>query len=721
MRAQRNETRSPCEPISDRRCAASGARSVKLVTGHGGVGDQALHGNSTTGNSIKLRNLQTIGTWNVHRVGVNICGLSEIHWKGSGHLLTDHHVVYFSGNDISSSNGVGFLIPIYQNNCVMGYEPVSDRIISIKLKSSPMNLNIVQVYAPTSTASDEAIEKFYSELEYTMAKVPSRELLIILGDLNSKIGENANQLSKCAGRFGLGKRNERGERLLQFASENDLLIANSLFEHHPRRLYTWVSPDGKTRNQIDYIMIRSRWRSSITNAHTLPGADCGSDHQLLISKLKLKLTAARVIKQTRKLEVKDVPRFRSVVERNWSQWSEADLSNETTDALWDRAKSLIVSAVSEATPPIRTHKKQHWMTDDTFKLVEKRQKMKATGADIKDLNNIFAKIQLKCRQDHNSYLRNICTEVEAHADRYKSRDLYHKIRLITKTLPVVWLLPEPRWRGKERCGRIATSPKPPKSGSCERWYSQSSCTRQRRGQCACDVSKALKKASSESDVVIFAAVEDVFAFSFVVGYCSVMVILDEDSITIIVIGTKIMTNNRSSVQTGVVSGGLLPDGCCRVLVYISFRQSVHGGWTPRHSHLQYQLADTQAWEPTSSLHSFVAGRVCLDTTHHSLPAAPHMWRIRTYIPPLNAPSTREAKQLTLFSASPIRLLIFEVVDCSKEPSCAAYESPQTLWSSRHRKCAVQPSTCRSRPVRSGENRLTTFLLTSLHSPIQGAT
>lgn len=254
MRAQRNETRSPCEPISDRRCAASGARSVKLVTGHGGVGDQALHGNSTTGNSIKLRNLQTIGTWNVRglnhpgkltilereidRVGVNICGLSEIHWKGSGHLLTDHHVVYFSGNDISSSNGVGFLIPIHQNNCVMGYEPVSDRIISIKLKSSPMNLNIVQVYAPTSTASDEAIEKFYSELESTMAKVPSRELLIILGDLNSKIGENAHQLSKCAGRFGLGKRNERGERLLQFASENDLLIANSLFEHHPRRLYT---------------------------------------------------------------------------------------------------------------------------------------------------------------------------------------------------------------------------------------------------------------------------------------------------------------------------------------------------------------------------------------------------------------------------------------------------------------------------------------------------
>lgn len=126
MRAQVNGLRSPCEPISDRRCAASGARGVKLATGHGGVGNQALHGNFATGNSIKLRQLQTIGTWNVRglnqvgkltileqeleRVGVDICGVSETHWKGNGHLLTDQHAVYFSGNDISSSNGVAFLV-----------------------------------------------------------------------------------------------------------------------------------------------------------------------------------------------------------------------------------------------------------------------------------------------------------------------------------------------------------------------------------------------------------------------------------------------------------------------------------------------------------------------------------------------------------------------------------------------------------------------------------
>lgn len=467
MRAQNKNVRSPCEPTSNRRRVASGARGVKLATGHVVVGDQASHGNSTTGNSIKLRRIQTIGTWNVRglndpgkltilerevvRVGVNICGLSETHWKGSGHFSTEHHVIYFSGNDINSRNGVAFLLPLHQKNCVMGYEPVSDRIISIKIKAQPMDINIVQVYAPTSTATDGAIEEFYSDLETTISKVPNRELLVILGDMNSKIGENANQLAKCAGRFGLGKRNERGERLIQFAAENDLLITNSLFKHHPRRLYTWVSPDGKTRNQIDYIMIRSRWRSSIANTHTLPGADCGSDHQLLISKLKLKLAAARNSKKPRKVEVKDAQKFRSVLEQNWSQWSEANLANETTDAMWNRAKTLITTTVSEAAPPATsTHKRQHWMTDGTFELVEERRKIKAAGADIKDINRISAQIQFKCRQDHNAYLRSICTEIEAHADRYESRDLYHKIRLITKTLP------SRTWAIEDQNGQVVT-------------------------------------------------------------------------------------------------------------------------------------------------------------------------------------------------------------------------------------------------------------------------
>ena len=101
------------------------------------------------------------------------------------------------------------------------------------------------------------------------------------------------------GKFGLGMCNEAGKRLIEFRQENALVIANTLFQQHKRRLYTWTSPDGQHQNQIDCILCSQRWRSSIQSAKTRLGADCGSDHELLIAKIRLKLK--KVGKSTRPL------------------------------------------------------------------------------------------------------------------------------------------------------------------------------------------------------------------------------------------------------------------------------------------------------------------------------------------------------------------------------------------------------------------------------------
>ena len=99
------------------------------------------------------------------------------------------------------------------------------------------------------------------------------------------------------GKFGLGVRNEAGQRLIEFCQENALVIANTLFQQHKRRLYTWILPGGQHWSQTDYILCSQRWRSSIQSAKTRLGADCGSDHELLITKFRLKLK--RVEKTTR--------------------------------------------------------------------------------------------------------------------------------------------------------------------------------------------------------------------------------------------------------------------------------------------------------------------------------------------------------------------------------------------------------------------------------------
>ena len=122
-----------------------------------------------------------------------------------------------------------------------------------------------------------------------------------------KVG--SKEISRVTGRFGLGVQNEAGQRLIEFCQENALVIANiaNLFQQYKRRLYTWTSPDGQHRNQIDYILCSQRWRSSIQSAKTKPGADCGSDHELLIVKFRLELKKVGKTTKPSRYDLNQIP------------------------------------------------------------------------------------------------------------------------------------------------------------------------------------------------------------------------------------------------------------------------------------------------------------------------------------------------------------------------------------------------------------------------------
>ena len=123
-------------------------------------------------------------------------------------------------------------------------------------------------------------------------------------------------MSGVTGKFGLGVQNEARQRLTEFCQENALVIANSLFQQHRRRLCIWTSPDGQYHSQTDYILCSQRWRSSIQSAKTRLGAECGSDHELFIAKFRLKLK--KVGKTTRpfRYDLNQIPYDYTVEERN---------------------------------------------------------------------------------------------------------------------------------------------------------------------------------------------------------------------------------------------------------------------------------------------------------------------------------------------------------------------------------------------------------------------
>ena len=160
-------------------------------------------------------------------------------------------------------------------------------MISVHFQDKPFNITVIQVYAPTSNAEEVEVEWFYEDLQDLLELTPKKDVLFIIGDWNAKVG--SQETPGVIGKFHLEVQNEARQRLIEFCQENALVIANTLFQQHKKRLYTWASPDGQHRNQIDYILCSQRWRSSIQSAETILGVDCGLDHELLIAKFRLKL------------------------------------------------------------------------------------------------------------------------------------------------------------------------------------------------------------------------------------------------------------------------------------------------------------------------------------------------------------------------------------------------------------------------------------------------
>ena len=133
-----------------------------------------------------------------------------------------------------------------------------------------------------------------------------------------------------------------------FCSANNLVIRNTLFEHHPWRLCTWSSPCDRTRNQIDYIMVQKRWRSTLQNVRTRPSADCGSDHQLLVAKLKLRLKAKKESRPPIRYDVDNIPvQYAVEVKNKFEQLMKVNEEEQTPNELWEDIKETVTNTAKK--------------------------------------------------------------------------------------------------------------------------------------------------------------------------------------------------------------------------------------------------------------------------------------------------------------------------------------------------------------------------------------
>ena len=177
------------------------------------------------------------------RVNINILKISKLKWNGMSKFNSDDHYIYYCGQESLRRNGVSIIVNKRVQNAVLGCKLKNDRMISVHFQGKLFNITVIQVYALTSNAEEAEVEWFYDDLQDLLELIPPKNVLFIIGDWNAKVG--SQETPGVTGKFGLGVQNETRQRLIEFCQENELVIANSLFQQHKRRLYTWTSPDGQ--------------------------------------------------------------------------------------------------------------------------------------------------------------------------------------------------------------------------------------------------------------------------------------------------------------------------------------------------------------------------------------------------------------------------------------------------------------------------------------------
>ena len=170
------------------------------------------------------------------RININVLGISELKWIGMGEFNSDDHYSYARGPESLTRNGVALRVNKRVQNAVLGCNLKNDRMILVRFQDKPFNITVIQLYAPTTDAEEPEADQFYEDLHHLLKLIPKkRDALFLTEDWNAKV---ANQeIPGVTGKFGLGVKNEAGQRLTEFCQENALVIqtsASTLFHQYKR-------------------------------------------------------------------------------------------------------------------------------------------------------------------------------------------------------------------------------------------------------------------------------------------------------------------------------------------------------------------------------------------------------------------------------------------------------------------------------------------------------
>lgn len=334
----------------------------------------------------------------------DIVGICETKRKGENLVkLESGNTFYCRGMDNASKHGVGFLIKNHIADRVISYTSINERIAKLRIQLSKMQtLQVIQVYAPTSQYSDEEIDEFYEEITKLM-KESKDYYSIVMGDFNAKVGKKEDIRETCMGNCGIGQRNDRGDRLIEFAELHRLRITNTFFKKKEHRKWTWKSPNWEHKNEIDYILCDKN--QMVKDTTVLSKFDIGSDHRMVRTTIKFNLTQDRKKKVYNIFKKIDIEHLKSKTEDFQINLANkfAQLTDEAQQIPYDELCETTLEAAKKIGGVVNVSR-QSKLTKSTQALLKKRKEMKKlTNRNKIEYAEICKTISKKMKTDLRDY------------------------------------------------------------------------------------------------------------------------------------------------------------------------------------------------------------------------------------------------------------------------------------------------------------------------------
>ena len=270
------------------------------------------------------------------------------------------------------------------------------------------------------------------------------DITILMGDLNAKVGSDNTGYERMMGKHGLGMQNDNGERLCEFCQLNGLVITGMLFPHKDIQKATWVSADGRVKNQIDHLLISGQWRSSVQDTRVQRGADNNSDHYLVRTTFKIRLQTHRSKNKVKPRIVvdllKDEETKKTFCESVRCKMEENRRKTEDIEEVWEQQRSVYVSAAEEVLG-LRKGKSKPWISNSTWKLIDDRKetKIRIDSTRSERIKNRMKEeykekdreVKRNVREDKRRWMAEKAQRAQAEEENDRQKELYSIVKQLT--------------------------------------------------------------------------------------------------------------------------------------------------------------------------------------------------------------------------------------------------------------------------------------------------